>query len=110
MADTEQQEVLIVTGMSGAGRSTVANALEDLDWYVVDNLPPQMLRPLIELANRAESGLPRIASSRPWVKTWPPTVIVALPVPLKRTNSTGWYQLPFEPAGCRPSAANWVLT
>ena len=60
--DTEQQEVLIVTGMSGAGRSTVANALEDLDWYVVDNLPPQMLRPLVELANRAESGLPRIAA------------------------------------------------
>ncbi|MFF2051944.1 RNase adapter RapZ [Leifsonia sp. NPDC058194] len=60
--DTAQQEVLIVTGMSGAGRSTVANALEDLDWYVVDNLPPQMLRPLIELANRADSGLPRIAA------------------------------------------------
>jgi UPF0042 nucleotide-binding protein len=58
----EQQEVLIVTGMSGAGRSTVANALEDLDWYVVDNLPPQMLRPLIELANRAGSTLPRIAA------------------------------------------------
>ncbi|ANF30852.1 RNase adaptor protein RapZ [Leifsonia xyli] len=61
-ASAEQQEVLIVTGMSGAGRSTVANALEDLDWYVVDNLPPQMLRPLVELANRAESGLPRIAA------------------------------------------------
>lgn len=60
--NAQQQEVLIVTGMSGAGRSTVANALEDLDWYVVDNLPPQMLRPLIELANRAESGLPRIAA------------------------------------------------
>ncbi|MFF1878843.1 RNase adapter RapZ [Leifsonia sp. NPDC058230] len=60
--DNEQQEVLIVTGMSGAGRSTVANALEDLDWYVVDNLPPQMLRPLIELANRAGSTLPRIAA------------------------------------------------
>ncbi len=60
--DNEQQEVLIVTGMSGAGRSTVANALEDLDWYVVDNLPPQMLRPLIELASRAGSTLPRIAA------------------------------------------------
>ncbi|MFZ4895156.1 RNase adapter RapZ [Plantibacter sp. Mn2098] len=57
-----QQEVLIVTGMSGAGRSTVANALEDLDWYVVDNLPPQMLRPLVELAERAGSRLPRIAA------------------------------------------------
>jgi UPF0042 nucleotide-binding protein len=60
--DSEQQEVLIVTGMSGAGRSTVANALEDLDWYVVDNLPPQMLRPLVELAGRAGANLPRIAA------------------------------------------------
>ena len=33
------QETLILTGMSGAGRSTVAHALEDLGWYVVDNLP-----------------------------------------------------------------------
>lgn len=58
----QPQQVLIVTGMSGAGRSTVANALEDLDWYVVDNLPPQMLRPLIDLASRAGSRLPRIAA------------------------------------------------
>lgn len=57
-----QQEVLIVTGMSGAGRSTVGNALEDLNWYVVDNLPPQMLRPLVELAGRAEENLPKIAA------------------------------------------------
>lgn len=59
---TVQQEVLIVTGMSGAGRSTVGNALEDLGWYVVDNLPPQMLRPLIELAGRAGSNLPKIVA------------------------------------------------
>lgn len=59
---TDRQEVLIVTGMSGAGRSTVGNALEDLGWYVVDNLPPQMLRPLVELAGRAGSNLPRIAA------------------------------------------------
>lgn len=56
------QEVLIVTGMSGAGRSTVGNALEDLGWYVVDNLPPQMLRPLVELAGRAGSNLPKVAA------------------------------------------------
>ncbi|MER7797843.1 RNase adapter RapZ [Microbacterium sp. NPDC096154] len=55
-------EVLIVTGMSGAGRSTVANALEDLDWYVVDNLPPQMLRPLLDLAGRLGGRLPRVAA------------------------------------------------
>ncbi len=59
---SHHQEVLIVTGMSGAGRSTVANALEDLGWYVVDNLPPQMLRPMIELAGRAGDSLPRIAA------------------------------------------------
>lgn len=58
----QQQEVLIVTGMSGAGRSTVGNALEDLGWYVVDNLPPQMLRPLVELVARAGASLPRIAA------------------------------------------------
>jgi UPF0042 nucleotide-binding protein len=57
-----KQEVLIVTGMSGAGRSTVGNALEDLDWYVVDNLPPQMLKPLVELADKAGANLPKIAA------------------------------------------------
>ncbi|WP_142139854.1 RNase adapter RapZ [Acidovorax sp. SLBN-42] len=61
-AEAGQQEVLIVTGMSGAGRSTVGNALEDLGWYVVDNLPPQMLRPLVELVERAGASLPRIAA------------------------------------------------
>ena len=60
--DIDQQEMLIVTGMSGAGRSTVGNALEDLGWYVVDNLPPQMLRPLVKLAERAGTNLPRIAA------------------------------------------------
>ncbi len=42
-----KQEILIVTGMSGAGRSTVAHALEDLGWYVVDNLPPSLLPDLV---------------------------------------------------------------
>jgi UPF0042 nucleotide-binding protein len=62
MPDTAPHDVLIVTGMSGAGRSTVANALEDLGWYVVDNLPPQMLRPLVDLAVHPGSALPRIAA------------------------------------------------
>jgi UPF0042 nucleotide-binding protein len=47
--------------MSGAGRSTVANALEDMDWYVVDNLPPQMLKPMAELFSITERALPRLA-------------------------------------------------
>ena len=64
MADGTRQnvsEMLIVTGMSGAGRSTAANALEDLDWYVVDNLPPQMLKPLLDLTELAGGVLPRVA-------------------------------------------------
>lgn len=62
MTDSLSSDVLIVTGMSGAGRSTVANALEDLGWYVVDNLPPQMLRPLLDLAMHPGSALPSIAA------------------------------------------------
>lgn len=48
------QEVLILTGMSGAGRSTVAHALEDLGWYVVDNLPPSLLSNLIKQGVQSE--------------------------------------------------------
>lgn len=62
MTDSPAHDVLIVTGMSGAGRSTVANALEDLGWYVVDNLPPQMLRPLVDLAVHPGNQLPTIAA------------------------------------------------
>jgi len=60
-ARADAGEVLIVTGMSGAGRSTAANALEDLGWYVVDNLPPQMLKPLLDLTELAGGVLPRVA-------------------------------------------------
>ncbi|NLA65345.1 MAG: RNase adapter RapZ [Leucobacter sp.] len=56
------QEILIVTGMSGAGRSTVANALEDLGWYVVDNLPLAMLKTLADMADRSGGALPRIVA------------------------------------------------
>lgn len=61
MSTDRKPELLIVTGMSGAGRSTVGNALEDLGWYVVDNLPPQMLGPIADLFTLTKSPLPRIA-------------------------------------------------
>ena len=61
MNTSSSYELLVVTGMSGAGRSTVANALEDMDWYVVDNLPPQMLKPMAELFSIADKSLPRLA-------------------------------------------------
>lgn len=61
MNQEKKHELLIVTGMSGAGRSTVGNALEDLGWYVVDNLPPQMLGPVADLFTEAKTPLPRLA-------------------------------------------------
>lgn len=50
--------IVIVTGMSGAGRSTTANVLEDLGWLVVDNLPPQLLTHLAELRDEARAEHP----------------------------------------------------
>ena len=49
-----KKEVLVLTGMSGAGRSTVAHALEDVGWYVVDNLPPALLPALVSKGTGAD--------------------------------------------------------
>lgn len=51
---------VVITGMSGAGRRSASHALEDLGWYVVDNLPPSMLPELLETA--AERGNRRVAA------------------------------------------------
>lgn len=55
-------EVAIVTGLSGAGRSTAAKCLEDLGWFVVDNLPPALLPTLADLGARAQGSVSRIAA------------------------------------------------
>ena len=46
-------DLVVVTGLSGAGRSTAAHCLEDLGWYVVDNLPPSLLSTVVELGRGA---------------------------------------------------------
>jgi len=61
MDSIRKPELLVVTGMSGAGRSTVGNALEDQGWYVIDNLPPQMLGPISDLFALSKAKLPKIA-------------------------------------------------
>lgn len=45
----ERSEIIIISGMSGAGRSRAAATLEDLGWYVIDNLPPRLLLPMAGL-------------------------------------------------------------
>ena len=55
-------DVVLLTGMSGAGRSTAANALEDLGWFVVDNMPPELLPRMVELAGRGGSDVTKIAA------------------------------------------------
>ena len=55
-------DIVVITGMSGAGRSTAAKSLEDLGWFVVDNLPPGLLPTMVDLAARSNGGVPRIAA------------------------------------------------
>ncbi len=59
--ETQVPDIVIVTGMSGAGRSTAAKSLEDLDWFVVDNLPPALLATMADLGGRVKDAVPRIA-------------------------------------------------
>lgn len=54
-------ELLIVTGMSGAGKSSAANALEDLGYYCVDNIPPLLIPSFIDLSKRGSTPIPKIA-------------------------------------------------
>ncbi|MCS4484320.1 RNase adapter RapZ [Gleimia sp. 6138-11-ORH1] len=55
-------EMLIITGMSGAGRTRASMALEDLDWYVVDNLPPVLLPVLAGMMTPDGGGVHRLAA------------------------------------------------
>jgi UPF0042 nucleotide-binding protein len=54
-------EFAVVTGMSGAGRSTAAAALEDVGWFVIDNLPAGLIMKMVEMVDRPGSGIERVA-------------------------------------------------
>ncbi len=54
-------ELLIVTGMSGAGKSQAANALEDMGYYCVDNIPPAIIPAFVELSSVKGETLNKIA-------------------------------------------------
>ncbi|WP_109508585.1 RNase adapter RapZ [Nocardioides speluncae] len=59
--DNTTGEVVVVTGMTGAGRSTAAKELEDLGFYVVDNLPPSLLRDVVRLVDESRGRQQPIA-------------------------------------------------
>jgi UPF0042 nucleotide-binding protein len=54
-------EFLVVTGMSGAGRSTAADSLEDLGWFVIDNLPAVLIQKMAETVNLPGAEIERVA-------------------------------------------------
>lgn len=53
-------EFVIITGLSGAGRSTAANVLEDMGWFVIDNLPPVLISQMSDLVQRPGSNTSRV--------------------------------------------------
>lgn len=62
LPDATDAEMIIITGMSGAGRTRAAMALEDLDWYVVDNLPPTLLTALAGMMTADGTGVHRLGA------------------------------------------------
>ena len=62
MNQVNEQAFVLITGMSGAGKSTAAKALEDLGWFVIDNLPPKLLFSLAEEAGRVKLADNKVAA------------------------------------------------
>jgi UPF0042 nucleotide-binding protein len=78
--DFNSMEIVLITGMSGSGKSVALHALEDAGFYCVDNLPPELLMPFVELEKqhqaqklaiaidvRSATSLPLLPSNcKPW--------------------------------------------
>jgi RNase adapter protein RapZ len=54
-------EFVVITGLSGAGRSSAANDFEDLGWFVIDNLPTELIPKVVELVEAPGTVTPRVA-------------------------------------------------
>ncbi|MDH2455003.1 RNase adapter RapZ [Corynebacterium bovis] len=56
-----ETSLVLITGMSGAGRKAAATALEEMGWYVADNLPPELIMRMVELSFETDSPVERLA-------------------------------------------------
>ncbi len=54
-------QLIIITGLSGAGKSQAINCLEDLGYYCIDNLPPALIKNFVDLAGRGKTALEKAA-------------------------------------------------
>ena len=56
-----EASLVLITGMSGAGRKEAATVLEEMGWYVADNLPPELIMRMVELSFESDSPVERLA-------------------------------------------------
>lgn len=56
-----ENSLVVITGMSGGGRQSAANVLEEMGWYVADNLPPELIMRMVELSFSPDSPIERLA-------------------------------------------------
>lgn len=56
-------ELLIVTGMSGSGKSSVMDVMEDIGYYCIDNIPPMLISQFVDLCRHSETGIDKIAAA-----------------------------------------------
>ncbi|MBR0141161.1 MAG: RNase adaptor protein RapZ, partial [Ruminococcus sp.] len=54
-------QVLIVTGMSGSGKSSVMDVMEDIGYYCIDNIPPALIGKFVDLCRKSETNISKIA-------------------------------------------------
>ncbi len=61
MQEDTRMQVIVVTGMSGSGKSVVMDVLEDLGYYCIDNLPPQLFGKFVDICRESENHLQKLA-------------------------------------------------
>lgn len=58
--EPQRPQIVVITGLSGAGRTQVAKVLEDVDYFVIDNMPPSLIDKVVDLASAPGSSVDRL--------------------------------------------------